>query len=350
MEPKDNAIEADRQRSGEPVALQLMAVSEYGQLRWLTGRKHPKGIASVELYAMPDFGTAPTLYAAPQPAEMQDSSDRFRIAFEEWHDKTNFVQDWIKSGKLPAKYLGWHRADVLRDLVENGASQPAEPVKAPTGTQIESEWNAFYWSAMELHACERKANLDPLQARFVQYMLSRYGAQPAASAEPFESWAARQDVAWTHAERQAAQLAYNAAVVAAQPHLYDGDTLTAAYMAGQDAARVPEGWRPIQTAPKDGTPLLLFARASCATASIDMFGWYSEGRGWIAQSICGQDIVDIVPSHWMPRPPFPVGEIPLTHSTADEYRVNPTVEPKLDTLPVTPEEEEEWRQLEKNNG
>ncbi len=45
----------------EPTNLQHMAVAADGELRWMTGRK----IDNCELYAMPDFGQAPKLYAAP---------------------------------------------------------------------------------------------------------------------------------------------------------------------------------------------------------------------------------------------------------------------------------------------
>ncbi len=45
----------------EPINLQHMAVAADGELRWMTGRK----IDNCELYAMPDFGQAPKLYAAP---------------------------------------------------------------------------------------------------------------------------------------------------------------------------------------------------------------------------------------------------------------------------------------------
>ncbi|MFY3461268.1 hypothetical protein ACOTJD_31910, partial [Achromobacter xylosoxidans] len=41
-----------------------------------------------------------------------------RTAFNEWIDKTDFIQQRIASGALPVKYLGWHRADVMRDLID----------------------------------------------------------------------------------------------------------------------------------------------------------------------------------------------------------------------------------------
>lgn len=66
------ALQAEQQRDAaqtrmaelekqEPIQLQHMAVAEDGELRWMTGRK----IDNCELYAMPDFGRAPKLYAAP---------------------------------------------------------------------------------------------------------------------------------------------------------------------------------------------------------------------------------------------------------------------------------------------
>ena len=39
-------------------------------------------------------------------------------AFQEWMKKTEFIQEWIISGRLSPKYLGWHRADILRDLID----------------------------------------------------------------------------------------------------------------------------------------------------------------------------------------------------------------------------------------
>lgn len=45
-------------------------------------------------------------------------TDRFRAAYMEWQEKTDFIQERIASGDLPVKYLGWHRADVMRDLID----------------------------------------------------------------------------------------------------------------------------------------------------------------------------------------------------------------------------------------
>jgi hypothetical protein len=64
-------------------------------------------------------------------------------------------------------------------------------------------------------------------------------------------------------------------------------------------------WKPIETAPKDGTPLILFARAKHATASAPVIGWYLESHGWIEAAYGPNEPVGLVPSYWMPRPEFP---------------------------------------------
>lgn len=38
---------------------------------------------------------------------------RFEQAYREWSEKSEWVQDEISAGTLPAKYLGYHRADIV---------------------------------------------------------------------------------------------------------------------------------------------------------------------------------------------------------------------------------------------
>lgn len=62
-------------------------------------------------------------------------------------------------------------------------------------------------------------------------------------------------------------------------------------------------WQPIETAPRDGTPLLLFARCKTATAPVILVGWHIPDAGWIEASFTRP--VGVVPTHWMPLPTLP---------------------------------------------
>lgn len=87
------------------------------------GRKTPIRFDDGE-YQYPAANTAWKFWQARAALAHQDG---YKTAFEEWHRKTEFIQDWFNSNRLPVKYLGWHRADVLRDLVEQ---QDADTVDA----------------------------------------------------------------------------------------------------------------------------------------------------------------------------------------------------------------------------
>ena len=43
--------------------------------------------------------------------------DSYKFAFSEYSEKTEWVQRGINDGTIPPKYLGWHRADVMSDLL-----------------------------------------------------------------------------------------------------------------------------------------------------------------------------------------------------------------------------------------
>lgn len=50
---------------------------------------------------------------------MQAETDKFKAAYMEWAEKSDFIRKWVSSGKLSSKYIGMHIADVMRDLIEN---------------------------------------------------------------------------------------------------------------------------------------------------------------------------------------------------------------------------------------
>lgn len=69
-------------------------------------------------------------------------------------------------------------------------------------------------------------------------------------------------------------------------------------------------WRPIETAPKDGTPVLLYVKEYSSTVTIE--GWWQGGLDgnwacvWLDVHGCGCcSGSDPNPTHWMPLPPPP---------------------------------------------
>lgn len=63
-------------------------------------------------------------------------------------------------------------------------------------------------------------------------------------------------------------------------------------------------WQPIETAPKDGTCVLLFEPCQPIGASMEV-GWYDSGLGaWYSMSGCA-----LKPTHWLPLPEPPKGEV-----------------------------------------
>lgn len=70
-------------------------------------------------------------------------------------------------------------------------------------------------------------------------------------------------------------------------------------------------WQPIETAPKDGTPVILYLRAPWSR--VEMAQWYEPWKSWqanIYEMIEGDEVLGIgsaIPTHWMllPAPPTP---------------------------------------------
>lgn len=73
--------------------------------------------------------------------------ERYQFAFNEWHDKTEWVQ--AESATLSAKYLGCHRADVMRSLIDGlraelAAIKAQEPVAEVKHSPLDSSgWPEF---------------------------------------------------------------------------------------------------------------------------------------------------------------------------------------------------------------
>lgn len=71
--------------------------------------------------------------------------------------------------------------------------------------------------------------------------------------------------------------------------------------------KATQAWRPIETAPTDGTEALLYEPDACKPHRPGrMFvGWWQDGLGWTDSEGChhGDD-----PTHWLPLPEPPEGE------------------------------------------
>lgn len=66
-------------------------------------------------------------------------------------------------------------------------------------------------------------------------------------------------------------------------------------------AGLADGWRDIATAPKDGTPILVycpFQSPNCVVVK-----WRDVRQGWVNASSFG--LITSEPTHWMPLPPPP---------------------------------------------
>jgi hypothetical protein len=63
-------------------------------------------------------------------------------------------------------------------------------------------------------------------------------------------------------------------------------------------------WQSIETTPRDGSKILLWARihTQAAATSSFMIGLYDISFGWVTASY---GVTPIVPTHWMPLPNAP---------------------------------------------
>lgn len=65
----------------------------------------------------------------------------------------------------------------------------------------------------------------------------------------------------------------------------------------------PDGWQPIETAPKDGTEILAYGYARCdgsRYANGQHIAWWDAELGWTGRD--PDDRVTLHPSHWQPLP------------------------------------------------
>jgi hypothetical protein len=76
----------------------------------------------------------------------------------------------------------------------------------------------------------------------------------------------------------------------------------------------PTAWQPIETAPKDGTAILLFspdARGLLPSIGLWSAGEFPNGEIYADWIDCWADaVIDAEPTHWMHLPPPPIQKEP----------------------------------------
>ena len=68
--------------------------------------------------------------------------------------------------------------------------------------------------------------------------------------------------------------------------------------------RLADGWRPIETAPKDGEIIIMYGKSK--HAGFDTVGtghWYRQGKTFVWDNYLGDE--PRPPTHWMPLPSSP---------------------------------------------
>lgn len=101
----------------------------------------------------------------------------------------------------------------------------------------------------------------------------------------------------------------------------------------KEGPAIPEGWRPIETAPLDGTPVLLVVDASAqgpgATSPKYGVGGYCLGRRVLFDWDWG-----FAPTHWMPLPARPTQDVGAGSSASDGEALATEPKDRLSALPA----------------
>lgn len=108
-----------------------------------------------------------------------------------------------------------------------------------------------------------------------------------------------EEIAQEHPSNQGWQSACASSATASRSYADQIESMLAAHVEVAEAA----GWQPIETAPKDGTVVILF---NPDWDSVVSGRWtYSHRHQRELWALSGDAFIDPAPTHWMPVPPAP---------------------------------------------
>ncbi len=105
------------------------AVVEAYQHGYATGQEEIEKALEISEKSLHDLTekVIPNLQDQLEAAERE--RDTYKVAHEEWIEKTEWVQRGINDGTIPLKYLGWHRADIVADLLSVAEKEAAPSIR-----------------------------------------------------------------------------------------------------------------------------------------------------------------------------------------------------------------------------
>ena len=116
---------------------------------------------------------------------VEKERDSYKFAFSEYSEKTEWVQQGINDGTVSAKYLCWHRADVMSDLL-----RAAEKERDALRAKIEAMERQEPVATVRINAINGNPSVDFVPGHHYLHHNDRLylapGAQPAPSVP--EGW------------------------------------------------------------------------------------------------------------------------------------------------------------------
>ena len=186
--------------------------------------------------------------------EAEKERDNYKVAYKEWIEKTEWVQRGINDGTVPPKYLGWHRADVVADLLSVAERESA----ALQAKAKETKWRPPYGAIEKILtevmdiATANGADSRSMPDEYVEvaaWLCGVPSAQPAPKAVAYLDLGVGgyMDIGTDLNDEQLASLPKGRHMLGiVGTYGVDG------YVSAQPAPIIPEGWKLVPTDPTPG--------------------------------------------------------------------------------------------------